>query len=90
MCLGLPARVISVGVDHPDLARVELGGVLRVVNVALLEPPPGPDDWILVHMGFALSTMTAAEADAAWDVFRDERRAEVSVRDRDEPPDGAR
>jgi hydrogenase expression/formation protein HypC len=90
MCLGLPARVISVGVDHPDLARVELGGVLRVVNIGLLEPPPGPDDWILVHLGFAVSTVTAAEADAALDVFRDERRAEASLHGRDERPDGAR
>jgi hydrogenase expression/formation protein HypC len=76
MCLGVPVRVVSVGVDHPDLARVELGGVLRLVNVGLLDEPVSPGDWILVHMGFALSTMTARQADEALDVFRDERRAE--------------
>lgn len=85
MCLGLPARVVSVGVDHPDLARVELGGLLRVVNVGLLESPPAIGAWILVHMGFALSTMTAQEADSALDVFRDERRAEAALIARDEP-----
>ncbi len=75
MCLALPARVVSVGEDHPDLARVELGGRLRVVNVGLLDDPVAPGDWILVHLGFALSRVTGQEADAALDVFRDERRA---------------
>jgi hydrogenase assembly chaperone HypC/HupF len=79
MCLGLPARVVSVGVDHPDLARVELGGVLRMVNVGLLDSPPAVGELILVHMGFALSTMTAQEAESALDVFRDERRAEAAL-----------
>jgi hydrogenase expression/formation protein HypC len=76
MCLGIPARVVSVGVDHPDLARVDCGGVLRLVNIGLLPQPVAPGAWILVHMGFALSTMTAEQAGEALDVFRDERRAE--------------
>jgi hydrogenase expression/formation protein HypC len=76
MCLGVPGRVVSVGADHPDLARVDIGGVLRSVNIGLLTAPVRPDDWVLVHMGFALSTMTARQAEAALDAFRDERRAE--------------
>jgi len=76
VCLGVPARVVTVGVDHPDLARVESGGVLRSVNIGLLDEPVSAGDWILVHLGFALSRMTAREADGALDVFRDERRAE--------------
>jgi hydrogenase expression/formation protein HypC len=77
MCVGIPGRVVSVGTDHPDLARVDIGGVPRSVNVGLLDEPVRPGDWVLVHMGFALSTMTAQQADAALDVFRDERRAET-------------
>jgi hydrogenase expression/formation protein HypC len=76
MCLGLPARVVSVGGQHPDVATADFGGVLRLVNVGLLEPAVTPGDWILVHMGFALSTMTAHQAAQALDVFTDERRAE--------------
>ncbi len=76
MCLGLPARVVTVGADHPDLATVELGGVLRSVNVGLLDAPVRPGEWVLVHMGFALSTMTAREAADAIDALAAERRAE--------------
>ena len=76
MCLGIPGRVVAAGADHPDLATVDFGGTLRSVNVGLLDGPVSAGDWILVHMGFALSRMTAAQADAALDVFRAERRAE--------------
>jgi hydrogenase expression/formation protein HypC len=76
MCLGIPARVVSVGGDHPDLATVDVGGVLRLVNLGLLERPVAAGDWVLVHMGFALSTMTRREAAEAMDVFADEHRAE--------------
>jgi hydrogenase expression/formation protein HypC len=76
MCLGIPARVVSIGARHPDIATADFAGVLRSVNVGLLEQPVAAGDWILVHMGFALSTMTADEAARALDVFTDERRAE--------------
>jgi hydrogenase expression/formation protein HypC len=79
MCLGIPGQVVTVGADHPDLATVDFGGALRSVNVGLLDEPVTAGEWILVHMGFALSTMTAAQAGAALDVFRAERRAERAV-----------
>ena len=66
MCLGIPGRVIAPCADRPDHARVEVEGVVRAVNVALLEDdPPQPGAWVLIHLGFALQTMTEAEvADA--------------------------
>lgn len=79
MCLGIPARVVSVGVDHPDLANVDYGGMPQVVNIGLLEEPVAAGDWVLVHMGFALSTMTPQQAGAALDALRDERRAEEAL-----------
>jgi len=78
MCLGIPAQVVSVGDDHPDLATVEMAGLRRTVNVALLDEAPAPGGWILVHMGFALSTMTEEEAADALSVFTDERNAEAA------------
>lgn len=78
MCLGIPAQVVSVGTDHPDLATVEMAGLRRAINVGLLDDPPAPGNWVLVHMGFALSTMTAEEAADALSVFTDERNAEAS------------
>jgi hydrogenase expression/formation protein HypC len=76
MCLGIPARITVGETGHPDLAAVDMGGVTRVVNIGLLDEPPQPGDWILVHMGFALSTMTAAEAADAMAALGAEREAE--------------
>jgi hydrogenase expression/formation protein HypC len=80
MCLGIPAQVVSVGTDHPDLATVDMAGLRRTVNVGLLDEAPEPGCWLLVHMGFALSTMTAEEAADALSVFTDEREAEAAER----------
>jgi hydrogenase expression/formation protein HypC len=54
----------------------EVGGVPRTVNVGLLDERPGPGDWILVHMGFALNVMTPAEAADAVAALGAEREAE--------------
>ena len=57
MCLGLAARVVAADADHPDLAVADIAGVQRTVNVGLLDAPVAPGDWVLVHMGFALSAI---------------------------------
>ncbi len=56
-----------------------MGGVSRVINVALLDEPPGPGAWVLVHMGFALSAMTPEEARDALAALRAEREAEEEL-----------
>ncbi len=76
MCLGIPGQLTGGETGHPDLATVDMGGVTRVVNIGLLDEPPRPGDWILVHMGFALSTMTAREAADALAALGAEREAE--------------
>lgn len=72
MCLAIPGQVVEL-VDEPNrLARVEVAGVRRVVNVGLLDGDGGaaapdrvrPGDWVLIHVGFALSRIDEAEADA--------------------------
>ena len=75
MCLGIPAQLVAGDTGHPDLVMVDMGGVSRPVNVGLLDDRPGPGDWVLVHMGFALSTMTAEEARDALDALGAEREA---------------
>jgi hydrogenase expression/formation protein HypC len=66
MCLGIPGEVIEFLPDQPDLARVDVSGVRRVVNVGLLiDDPPAPGDWVLIHVGFALSKIDEAEAATA-------------------------
>ena len=76
MCLGTPAQLVAGETGHPDLAMAEVGGVPRTVNVGLLDERPGPGDWILVHMGFALNVMTPEEAADALDALGTERAAE--------------
>ena len=75
MCLGIPAQLVAGDTGHPDLAMVDMGGVSRAINVGLLDDRPGPGDWVLVHMGFALQTMTAQEARDALDALGAEREA---------------
>ena len=65
MCLGIPGEVIEL-LEQPDLARVDVSGVRRVINIGLLaDDPPGPGEWVLVHVGFALFKIDEAEAAAA-------------------------
>jgi len=62
MCLGIPAQLVEGETGHPDLAVVDIGGARRMINIGLLDEPPRAGDWVLVHMGFALSAMTPDEA----------------------------
>jgi len=66
MCLGIPGELIEFMPDHPDLAKVDVSGVKRVINVGLLaDDMPKPGEWVLIHVGFALSKIDEAEAAAA-------------------------
>ena len=76
MCLGIPAQLVDGETGHPDLATAEVGGVRRVINVGLLDEPPHAGDWVLVHMGFALSVMSPDEARDALAALGAEREAE--------------
>jgi hydrogenase expression/formation protein HypC len=68
MCLGIPGEIIEIHEDRPDLAQVAVSGVKRAINIGLLEDdPPVPGDWILIHVGFALSKIDEEEAKAAMD-----------------------
>jgi hydrogenase expression/formation protein HypC len=81
MCLGIPAQLVAGETGHPDLVMAEVGGVPRTVNVGLLDERPGPGDWILVHMGFALNVMTPEEAADALAALGAEREAEMGEAD---------
>ena len=66
MCLGIPGEVVELRPDETDLARVDVAGVRRMVNIGLLEGQPlAPGDWVLIHVGFALSKIDEQEARAA-------------------------
>jgi hydrogenase expression/formation protein HypC len=66
VCLAIPGQIVDV-VDHVNqLARVDVAGVRRTVNIGLLtsgpDDGPGPGDWVLIHVGFAISQVDEDEA----------------------------
>ena len=66
MCLGIAGEIVELASDHPDLAMVNVSGVVRRINVGLLEPgEAAPGRWVLVHLGFALSPIEESEARAS-------------------------
>jgi hydrogenase expression/formation protein HypC len=73
MCLAIPGQVVDLVDEHRQLARVDVAGVRRTVNIGLLETEDGgarPGDWVLVHVGFAISKVDEAEAAATLRLLR--------------------
>lgn len=67
MCLAIPGQIVELVDETNRLARVNVAGVHRTVNIALLDSngdSAGPGDWVLIHVGFALSKVDEAEAHA--------------------------
>ena len=67
MCLAIPGQVVEIVDPVNRLAKVDVAGVQRNVNVALLDSDGTgvePGDWVLIHVGFAMSKVDEAEAHA--------------------------
>jgi hydrogenase expression/formation protein HypC len=65
VCLAIPGQIIEVVDGANRLAQVDVAGVKRTVNIGLLDAdgdPAGPGDWVLIHVGFALSKVDEEEA----------------------------
>jgi hydrogenase expression/formation protein HypC len=65
MCLGIPGQIIEITDREGGLARVDISGVRREVNVALVDEPAAPievGDWVLIHVGFALARIDEDDA----------------------------
>jgi hydrogenase expression/formation protein HypC len=70
MCLGIPGEIVEITPDRPDLAVVDVVGVRRTVNIALLtEDEAKPGAWVLVHVGFAMSRIDEIEAAATLEML---------------------
>jgi hydrogenase expression/formation protein HypC len=61
MCLAIPGQVVEIVDPDTQIAKVDVVGVRRNVNVGLLEGVE-PGDWVLIHVGFALSRVDEEEA----------------------------
>jgi hydrogenase expression/formation protein HypC len=64
MCLAIPGKVLEIVDVERQIAKVEVVGVRRNVNIGLLtgEERPTPGDYVLIHVGFALSKIDEQEA----------------------------
>jgi hydrogenase expression/formation protein HypC len=66
VCLGIPGRVVELG--SGDLAKVEVAGVRRTVNVGLVaDEGLVAGDWVLIHVGFAMARIDEEEARRAFE-----------------------
>jgi hydrogenase expression/formation protein HypC len=63
MCLAIPGQIVELSSEQPMFAKVEVAGVRRNVNVSLLEDEGvSAGDWILIHVGFAMSKIGEEQA----------------------------
>ena len=63
MCLAIPGKIIEMSADSYDTALVDVVGVRRRVDLGLLaDNRPAPGDWVLIHVGFAMSKISEADA----------------------------
>jgi hydrogenase expression/formation protein HypC len=65
MCLAIPGEILEVVDEANRLAKVDVAGVRRNVNIGLLDEGGegvGPGDWVLIHVGFAISKVDEEEA----------------------------
>jgi hydrogenase expression/formation protein HypC len=61
MCLAIPGQIVAVEDAANHLAMVEVAGVRRRINVGLIDDVE-PGDWVLIHVGFAMSRIDEGEA----------------------------
>ena len=63
MCLAIPGRIVEISPDSQDSALVDVVGVRRKIDLGLLqEDKPVPGDWVLIHVGFAMSKISEQDA----------------------------
>jgi hydrogenase expression/formation protein HypC len=70
MCLAVPGKIVSIsGADELRSGRVSFGGIVKEVNLAYV-PEAREGDYVLVHVGFAISVVDEAEATQTLEYFR--------------------
>lgn len=72
MCLAVPGKIIRIDNDDPmqRVGRVDFGGVIKDVHLSLV-PEARVNDYVIVHVGFALHVIDEAEAKKVFDYLRE-------------------
>jgi hydrogenase expression/formation protein HypC len=68
MCLAIPVRIVEILPD--DMAKVSLDGVVKVVSTALIDDPE-VGDYVVLHVGYALSKIDPEEAERTLEMLRE-------------------
>lgn len=74
MCLGIPGKIVEVIDEDLMLAKADIGGVRRNINIGLVHHEAERvevGDWVLIHVGFAMSKLDEAEAQATLEALRE-------------------
>jgi hydrogenase expression/formation protein HypC len=71
MCLAVPGKILSMSGDEPleRMGRVSFGGIVKEVSLAYT-PEAGIGDYVIVHVGFAISRLDEAEARRVFEYLR--------------------
>ena len=71
MCLAIPGKIMSIsGEGFERMGKINFGGVLKDVNLAYV-PEAKTDDYVIVHVGFAISTLDESEANKVFEYLRE-------------------
>ncbi len=63
MCLAIPGKIVEISSDNAEWALVDVVGVRRKIDLGLLQDDrPVPGDWVLIHVGFAMSKISECDA----------------------------
>ena len=70
MCLGIPGRIVELhSQDGLPMGKVDFGGIVKEVSLAYV-PEAAPGDYVIVHVGFAISTLSEEEANQVFEYLR--------------------
>ena len=72
MCLAIPGRIVDIVDQENSIVKVEVGGVRRNVNIGMLDQDQvSIGDYVLIHVGFAMSKVDEVEAKATLRLLRE-------------------
>src|SRR5580700_1601506 len=82
MCLAIPGKIIEISSDNPDTALIDVVGVRRKVDLGLLQDDrPVAGDWVLIHVGFAMSKISEQDAAEQMETLRMLGESEAAVQE---------
>ena len=84
MCVGIPGKIVNITDPENKLAIVDVAGVKREVNIAcIVDGEHSVDsclgDWVLIHVGFAMSRLDEEEAQKTLELLRELGEAQIQL-----------